>query len=308
MLYGFDVGGTKIEIAVFDHDLKEIWRKRIPTPHDNYESFLEAFVDLVVEADSKFDGQGQIGIGVPGIVDVHNKTVFTTNIEIAKDKPFIRDLEEKLNRPIQVNNDANCFALSEALDKEFQQYNNVLGVILGTGLGGGLVIEHKIVSGLNGCSGEIGHIKLPIDALTILGHDIPLVACGCGSKGCCERYLSGTGFTWLYEHFYQIPLTAPEIIEQYYQQQPNALEHVDRYLELLAAYLGNVLMITDAELVVIGGGLSNFDEIYQQVPVRLKKYLLKTMHVPRIEKARYGDSGGARGAALLCVNVSSTEA
>ncbi|QIQ21066.1 N-acetylglucosamine kinase [Zophobihabitans entericus] len=301
MLYGFDVGGTKIELAVFDKELKEVWRKRVPTPHQSYEAFLDIFVTLVNEADERFQCQGTIGIGVPGIVDIQNKTVFTTNIDIAKNKPFIWDLETRLKRNIEVNNDANCFALSEAFTPELQQYQQVLGVILGTGLGGGIVTQHKIVSGLNGCAGEIGHFKLPLDCLQILGYDIPVIACGCGQKGCCERYLSGTGFTWLYEHFYQVSEAAPDIIKLYYQGQPEAVEHVERYLELLAAYLANVLMIIDADLVVIGGGLSNFDEIYHQLPNRLTKYLLKVMKPPRIEKARYGDSGGARGAALLCL-------
>ncbi|WP_392565871.1 N-acetylglucosamine kinase [Utexia brackfieldae] len=302
MLYGFDVGGTKIEIAVFDKQLKEVWRKRIDTPHDSYHSFLEAFAGLVFEADEKFGQKGAVGIGVPGIVDVHHKTVFTTNIEIAKNKPFIQDLEKKLSRPIEINNDANCFTLSESHDPEFKQYANVLGVILGTGLGGGLVINQEIVSGLNGCAGEIGHMKLPIDALAILGADIPLMLCGCGQVGCCERYLSGTGFTWLYKHFYQESIPAPKIIEHYYAKEPKAVAHVDRYMELLALYLANLLVVLDAELVVIGGGLSNFDEIYAELPKRLPRYLLKMMKAPRIEKARFGDSGGARGAALLCLD------
>lgn len=299
MLYGFDIGGTKIELAVFDQDLNQLWTKRIDTPKDSYQSFLNALVALINETDQRFSTKGQIGIGIPGSINDHDKTVYTTNIEAVKNKPLITDLEQAVNRPIMLNNDANCFALSEAYHQDFQQYNNVLGVILGTGLGGGIVIDHQIVNGANGCGGEIGHLSLPANMLAILGKDIPLIKCGCGLTGCCERYLSGTGFEWMYHHFYQHSLKAKTIIQHFYSEDSSAQQHVDRYLELLAAYLANVMMIIDPQLIVIGGGLSNFDLIYQEVPKRLTKYLLPRMTVPRIEKAKYGDAGGARGAALL---------
>lgn len=301
MLYGFDIGGTKIEMAVFDLELNEIWRKRIDTPQDSYDAFLFAVINLIVEADQKFNSKGQIGIGIAGIVNEKNKSIFTTNIEIVKDKPFIHDLERRIGRDIRINNDANCFVLSEAYDEAFKHYHNIIGLILGTGLGGGLAVDHRILSGANGCAGEIGHLKLPINATKLLGKDIPLITCGCGQIGCSERYLSGTGFAWLYQHFYQQTLSAPEIIQHYYDQDKQAIAHVDRYLELLAMYLADILVVLDADLIVIGGGLSNFEEIYTELPKRLPRYLLKMMKPPRIEKARYGDSGGARGAALLWV-------
>lgn len=299
MLYGFDIGGTKIEIAVFDETLQQVWNKRVSTPQDSYQSFLMSIVSLIEEADSRFNCIGQVGIGIPGMIDHKNRTIYTTNIEAVKDKPFIDDLTARIGRTIEINNDANCFALSEALDDEYKDYNNIVGVILGTGLGGGIVVNRQVISGANGCAGEIGHIRLSVDMLAILGHDIPLVNCGCGLVGCCERYLSGTGFEWLYQHFYHQSLSAKQIISNYYSGDKQAEQHVDRYLELLAAYLGNLMMIVDPQLIVMGGGLSNFDEIYQQIPHRLAKYLLRQMSVPRIEKAKYGDAGGTRGAALL---------
>lgn len=301
MLYGFDIGGTKVEIAVFDKNFQQVWSKRVPTPQESYQAFLTCIESLVNEADARFSTVGKIGIGIPGMINRHNRTIYTTNINAVKDKPFIDDLEAKIGRSIEINNDANCFALSEALDEEYAHYNNVVGVILGTGLGGGIVVNRQVVSGASGCAGEIGHIRLSVDMLAILGHDIPLVNCGCGLTGCCERYLSGTGFEWLYRHFYHQSLSAKTIIEHYYAGDEQATQHVERYLELLAAYLGNLMMLIDAELIVIGGGLSNFDEIYQQIPKRITKYLLKQMNIPRIEKAKYGDAGGARGAALLCI-------
>lgn len=302
MLYGFDIGGTKIEIAIFDQNMQQVWSKRVPTPQQSYQDFLNCVVSLIEEADTRFNCLGQVGIGIPGMIDRKNRTIYTTNIDAVKNKPFIDDLESRIGRSVKINNDANCFALSEALDEEYSGYHNVVGIILGTGLGGGIVINRQVITGANGCAGEIGHIRLSVDMLAILGHDIPLVECGCGLTGCCERYLSGTGFEWLYKHFYHQSLSAKTIIANYHAGNEQAKQHVDRYLQLLTAYLGNLMMIIDAELVVIGGGLSNFDEIYRQVPLRIKPYLLRQMRNPKIVKAKYGDAGGARGAALLCIS------
>lgn len=299
MFYGFDMGGTKIEIGVFDSDLKQIWQKRVSTPKEDYQALLDTFKSLTDEADSQFNCKGKVGIGIPGLIDRNSGIVFTTNVPAAKEKPLLKDLEYYLDRPIKMDNDANCFALSEAWDEEFRSYPSVLGIILGTGLGGGLVIDGKVFSGRNSTAGEIGHLRLPVDALSILGRDIPLVHCGCGHKGCIENYLSGRGFEWLYQHFYNEALAAPVIIENYRVGKPAAVEHVERFFSLLAVCMGNLFTLFDPHLVVIGGGLSHFDEIYHELPKRLPPHLLALSKVPKIAKARYGDAGGVRGAAFL---------
>lgn len=299
MLYGFDMGGTKIEIAAFDDNLNQLWQKRIATPKDDYQALLSAFESLTNEADEHFQCRGKVGIGIPGLINRDNGMVFTTNVPAAKNKPLLHDLEQRLGRSVQMENDANCFALSEAWDAEFQQYPSVLGMILGTGLGGGFVIEGRVFSGYNNTAGEMGHLRLPVDALEIVGKDIPLVKCGCGQHGCIENYVSGRGFEWLYQHFYHDTLSAPEIIQRYYANDPIASEHVERFLALLAICVGNILTLFDPHLLVIGGGLSHFDAIYTELPKRLPTHLLSTAKVPRIEKARYGDAGGVRGAAFL---------
>ncbi|WP_392561796.1 N-acetylglucosamine kinase [Orbus sturtevantii] len=306
MLYGFDIGGTKIEIGVFDQNLNSLWTKRIKTPLDGYDSFLNSIVELVAEADHKFATVGQVGIGMPGFIN-NKRKIYSTNITAINQQPFANDLEKAIKRPIFINNDANCFAISEAFNDDFNAHQTILAVILGTGLGGGIVVNRQVLSGLNGCAGEIGHIRLPIDALNVLGQNMPILPCGCGLSGCAERYLSGSGFEWLYQYFYQQPLNAKQIIEQYYQGDSVAKQHVDRYFELLALYLGHLIMIVDAEVIVIGGGLSNFAAIYQEVPSRIAKYILPRMALPRLEKARFGDSGGTRGAALLCLKPLSIE-
>lgn len=299
MYYGFDMGGTKIEFCAFDTDHNQLIQKRVPTPRDDYQALLDTIVTLALDADAKLGCKGLIGIGIPGMPNRETGAVFTANVPAAMGKQLAVDLEKRLNRPIRIDNDANCFALSEAWDGEFRQYPSVLGIILGTGVGGGLVINGKNFTGNSYIAGEFGHLRLPVDALEILGRDIPRVHCGCGHYGCIENYISGRGFEWVYHHFYQEPLSAQIIIERYRANEAKAIEHVERFLDLLAVCLANILTIIDPHLVVIGGGLSNFDEMYPLLPERIKPHLLSAAKVPCIEKARWGDSGGVRGAAFL---------
>ncbi|MFC0227191.1 N-acetylglucosamine kinase [Serratia aquatilis] len=298
MYYGFDIGGTKIEMGVFDANLQQIWQKRLPTPRDNYRQLLAVLRDMTVEADAFCGMQGSVGLGIPGLPN-EDGTLFTANVPAAMGQALPRDLSALIGREVKVDNDANCFTLSEAWDQEFRRYPTVLGIILGTGVGGGLIVNGKVLSGRNYIAGEFGHLRLPVDALEVLGRDIPRVACGCGHGGCIENYISGRGFEWMYAHFYQQQLPAKQIIAHYRAGEPQAVAHVDRFLEVLAICLGNLLTIIDPHLLVIGGGLSNFAEIYQALPLRLPAHLLRVAKLPRIEKARYGDAGGVRGAAFL---------
>ncbi|GKW41087.1 N-acetylglucosamine kinase [Pectobacterium parvum] len=299
MYYGFDMGGTKIELGVFDAELNKVWQKRVPTPRNNYDDLLLTLVNLVHEADAQVGMQGKVGLGVPGMETGNDGALFTANLPATMRKPLRTDLSQRLQRDIRISNDANCFVLSEAWDAEFRSYPIVLGMILGTGLGGGLVINGRPVDGRNGIAGEFGHLRLPSDALDIIGVDIPRVKCGCGQSGCIENYISGRGFEWLYEHLYGEALPAVTIIRHYRGGEEKAQEFVDRFMDLLAACLGNLLTLFDPHLLVLGGGLSNFDEIYQILPTRLPSRLLPIAKLPRIEKARHGDAGGVRGAALL---------
>ena len=265
MYYGFDIGGTKIALGVFDKDLKLQWETRVPTPRDSYDEFLTAIAALVAQADERFGVKGSVGIGIPGMPETDDGTLYAANVPAASGKPLRADLSALLERDVRLDNDANCFALSEAWDDEFRRYPLVMGLILGTGVGGGIVINGKPITGRSYITGEFGHIRLPVDALEVVGRDFPLTRCGCGQHGCIENYLSGRGFAWLYEHF----------------------------------YLGNILTIVDPDLLVIGGGLSNFTAITERLSGRLPRHLLPVARVPRIERARHGDAGGMRGAAFL---------
>ena len=299
MYYGFDIGGTKIALGVFDNERKLQWEKRVPTPRESYDAFLEAVCGLVAEADQRFGVKGSVGIGIPGMPETDDGTLYAANVPAASGKPLRADLSARLDRDVRLDNDANCFALSEAWDDEFTRYPLVMGLILGTGVGGGLILNGKPITGRSYITGEFGHMRLPVDALTLMGLDFPLRRCGCGQLGCIENYLSGRGFAWLYQHYYHQPLQAPEIISLWVQGDEQARAHVERYLDLLAVCLGNILNIVDPDLVVIGGGLSNFTAITTDLADRLPRHLLPVARVPRIERARHGDAGGMRGAAFL---------
>nr|WP_024967768.1 N-acetylglucosamine kinase [Pantoea sp. IMH] len=298
--YGFDVGGSKIALGVYNHRREQVWSKRVPTPQD-YEELLTVLCTLTAEADALCDERGSVGIGVPGLPVPDDGTLFTANIPAARGRTLRADLSQRLGREVRIDNDANCFTLSEAWDEAFREYPVVMGLILGTGVGGGLIVDGRPVTGRNYVTGEFGHMRLPIDALAVLGRDVQQPLCGCGKRGCIESWLSGPGFSRLWQQHYHHALSAPEIITRYYQGDAQAIAHTRRYQELLAVCLGNLLTLVDPHLVVLGGGLSNFDALYEGLAERVKPHLLPVARLPRFEKARHGDAGGMRGAAFLHV-------
>ncbi|WP_305813893.1 N-acetylglucosamine kinase [Photobacterium leiognathi] len=299
MYYGFDIGGTKIEFGAFNEKLERVATERVPTPGDDYNKLIDTLVTLIKQADETFGCEGLVGIGIPGIEDARDGVVLTSNIPAAKGRTLRADLEAKLGRKVALDNDANCFALSEAWDDEHKDSPSVLGLILGTGVGGGMVFEGKVFSGLNHVGGELGHARLPLDAWLFLGENALILGCGCGQKGCIDNYLSGRGFELLYNHYYGEELKAIEIIGNYREGEAKAARHVERFLELLAICLANIFTGIDPHVVVLGGGLSNFDLIYDELPKRIPKYLLSVSVAPKIVKKKYGDAGGVRGAAFL---------
>ncbi|MBD1575588.1 MULTISPECIES: N-acetylglucosamine kinase [Vibrio] len=304
MYYGFDVGGTKIEFGAFNDDLERVATERMPTPGDDYQALLLTLSSLIKKYDQQFNTKGSIGIGIPGMESVDDGAVLTSNVPAAKGQFLRADLEALVDRPVKVANDANCFALSEAWDEEHQGQEGVLGLILGTGFGGGIVINGHVVSGRSHVAGELGHTRMPLDAWLYLQNsssdkEAPLFGCGCDKQGCIDNYLSGRGFEQLYEHYYGERIAAIELIKQQAAGEPKAVEHVERFMELLAICFGNIFTAFDPNVVVLGGGLSNYDLIYSEMPKRIPKHLLSIGKMPKILKAKHGDSGGVRGAAFL---------
>ena len=300
MLYGFDIGGTKIELAVFNKKLEKQYSERVETPKESYADWLNVITGLVCKADQQFGCKGTVGLGVPGFVNKETGIAEITNIRVADNKPILKDLSERLEREVRAENDANCFALSEAWDEENQQYPCVLGLILGTGFGGGLVFNGKVHSGQTGMAGELGHLQLNYHALKLLGWDnAPIYDCGCGNRACLDTYLSGRGFEMLYRDLKGEALSAKEVIQRFYVGDKTAVDFVNIFVELAAISIGNIITAIDPHMIVLGGGLSNFDHLYEALPKALPPHLMRSAKVPLIKKAKYGDSGGVRGAAAL---------
>ncbi|MCK3654359.1 N-acetylglucosamine kinase [Pasteurellaceae bacterium Macca] len=298
--YGLDIGGTKIELAVFNEQLEKLYSERVPTPQTSYEDWLYAVETLVRSADTKFNTKGNIGLGLPGFVNRETGLAEITNIRVADGKTILNDLSARLGREVRAENDANCFALSEAWDENNQQYSTVLGLILGTGFGGGFVFNGKIHSGRIGMAGEVGHLQLNYHALKLLGWDnAPIYECGCGNKACLDTYLSGRGFEMLYRDLVGEAIDAKTIITRFYQQHEKTVSFVETFIQLMAVSIGNLITALDPDMIVFGGGLSNFDYIYEALPKALPPHLMRSAKVPVIKKAIHGDAGGTRGAAAL---------
>ncbi len=297
--YGFDIGGSKIALGVYNARREQVWQQRVATPTDDYPALLEVLCQLTRQADANCGEQGRVGVGIAGLLYPDTGTLFSANIPAVCHRPLRADLSQRLQRDVRLDNDANCFALSEAWDDEFCRYPLVLGIILGTGVGAGLIAGGKAISGRNALTGELGHMRLPADALALLGSDLPLWPCSCGKVGCLETVLSGSGFACLWQHFYRQPLSAVDIVTLYQRGDARALAHTERYRQLLAVCLGNLLTLLDPHLVVIGGGLSNFAALFNGLAERVIAHLLPGAKPPRFALARHGDAGGMRGAAFL---------
>jgi len=294
---GIDLGGTKIESIVIDYDGNEIYRKRIPNPNNDYNGTLKSIKDLVHQSESETGLYGTIGIGIPGIISKQTNLVKNANTTVLIGKSFDKDLELILGRPVRLANDANCLALSEYIDGSGEQYNSLFGVILGTGVGGGLVIDGKIFPGANLISGEWGHNPLPWPDL----NELPGPECYCGLSGCIETFLSGPG---LENTFYKITgetVSANIISEKIQNNDQDAIKAIELYENRLARGLAIVVNILDPEIIVLAGGVSNISRLYSNVKNIWNKYIISTDEdvVTPIVQAKHGDSSGVRGAAWL---------
>jgi fructokinase len=283
MRIGVDLGGTKIEALALDPKGREVFRKRVLTPRGDYDATLEAVVALVKEI-----GPGTVGVGIPGALSRVTGLVKNANSTWLIGRPLKQDLERALGQEVRLENDANCFALSEAIDGAGQGARVVFGVILGTGVGGGIVVERQVLVGRNAIAGEWGHNPLPLPAAA----DLPLPACYCGRSGCIETYLSGPGLERDHEHLTREKLTAREIV---------ALdgEALDRYVQRFARALAGVINVLDPDVIVLGGGMSNVERLYTEVPRRWGRQVFSDHVATRLVRNVHGDSGGVRGAAWL---------
>ncbi|PJE78366.1 N-acetyl-D-glucosamine kinase [invertebrate metagenome] len=298
MLYGLDIGGTKIEFVAYDKQ-KKCLSQQVRTPTNDYDVFKETLSQLITSADKQFNEPGTIGIGLPGFVDPDTDLVYCANVPCLNNRSLAKDLGQYLRRPVKIENDANCFVLSEATGGSASNYRSAFGIILGTGCGGGFMIDGQLHQGSRCLAGEWGHTPLPFHVYQIAGQDFPIIPCSCGLKGCLDNYLSGRGLATIYNYYSHHHLTGKEVISAYYQKDSAAIKSIDVYCELLACSLSTVINTVDPDIIVVGGGLSNFSELYQRIPPLLEKYTIKSGHIPDFSPASFGSEGGARGAAML---------
>jgi len=292
---GIDLGGTKIELLALDAAGAERFRKRISTPQGDYAATLHALVSLVGEAEAALGARASLGIGIPGAPSQVTGRVKNANSTWLIGKPLRQDLETALGREVRLANDANCFALSEATDGAGQGARVVFGVILGTGVGGGIVVDGKILVGPNLIAGEWGHNPLPRPRAA----DRPLRRCYCGREGCIETYLSGPALAADYRRDAGVALDAAEIVARAGRGDARCEAALARYAERLARALATVINLLDPDVIVLGGGMSNIGRLYEEVPRRWGADVFSDHVATRLLRNAHGDSSGVRGAAWL---------
>jgi len=290
---GIDFGGTKIEAAALDRDGAFLIRQRIPTP-DNYSDALWAVAYLVGSVESEVGPARSIGIGVPGSISPRTGVMRNANTTYLNGTSFRSDLEKALGRPVRLDNDANCLALSEAKDGAAAGARVTFAIIIGTGCGGGVVVEGKLVSGASGIAGEWGHIPLPWPR-----EDEAPLPCWCGLRGCLERWISGTGFSDDYERRTGNRIGGNEIIALARSGDVTALATFDDYVDRLGRGMAVIANIIDPDCFVMGGGMSNVAELYDRLPSVIDRYTFSDGWNAKIVAAKWGDSSGVRGAAHL---------
>jgi fructokinase len=292
---GVDVGGTKIEAAALDEDGTLLARRRVPTPRDDYGATLAAIARLVRELEAETGTRGSVGVGMPGALSPATALVKNANSTWLNGRALDRDLSSLLGRPLRFANDANCFALSEAVDGAAAGARVVFGVILGTGTGGGVVVDRKALTGPNAIAGEWGHNPLPWPR----PGEWPGPPCYCGKTGCVETFLSGPGLARDYTETTGGRLEAPEVVARADAGEPGANAALERYEERLARALAVVLNVLDPDVVVLGGGLSRIARLYAGVPRRWQEWAFSDRVTTPLRPPVHGDSSGVRGAAWL---------
>ena len=295
MRIGIDLGGTKIEAIAIDAAGEELARQRVATPAGDYTATVRAIAGLVADIESAVGPGASVGVGIPGSASPSSGRVRNANSTCLIGRYLDRDLAAALGRPVRIANDANCFALSEATDGAGASAEVVFGIILGTGVGGGAVVDGCVLGGANAVAGEWGHNPMPAPR----DDERPGPACYCGRRGCIETFLSGPAFARDHEAGGGEALTPAEIVARAEAGDTPALEALSRYEERLARALGTIINVIDPRVIVLGGGMSNIARLYGNVPELWAAYVFSDHIETRLMPPRHGDSSGVRGAAWL---------
>ena len=295
MLIGVDWGGTKLEAIALTEDGETLDRRRIATPREDYDGCIGAIAGLVAAIETRTGRTGTVGIGIPGAISPATGLVMNANSTWSIGRRLDHDLAVALARPVRVENDANCFAVSEAVDGAGAGAAVVWGVILGTGAGSGIAVEGRALGGRNRIAGEWGHNPLPRPA----DDERPGPPCYCGRRGCLETFVSGTGFERDHAERTGTRIGGPEIVSRLRAGDPDARASYEAYLDRLARGIAQVVNVLDPDVIVLGGGMSNVDELYHDLPARIGPHVFSDAFVTPVLKHRHGDSSGVRGAAWL---------
>ena len=291
---GIDIGGTKIEAIALDANGCEAFRERVPTPRGDYDGTIAAIGTLIRHAEAVV-GSASVGIGMPGVISPATGLVKNANSTWLNGRPLSVDLETRLQRPVRLANDANCFALSEATDGAAAGMSVVFGVIVGTGVGGGVVTHGRIVTGANAIGGEWGHNPLPWPE----PDERPGPNCYCGRTGCIETFLSGPGLAHDHRLASGRSIRPEEIVAAAERGDRAAMDTMARYEHRLARGLASIINVIDPDVIVLGGGMSNVARLYDRVPQIWAEFVFSDTVVTRIAPPLHGDSSGVRGAAWL---------
>ena len=297
MRIGIDLGGTKIEGIALDGSA-EAARLRVDTPRDDYDATLVAIVDVVSDLERRTGTRATVGVGIPGTLS-HAGLVKNANSTWLLGRPLRADLEQRLAREVRIANDANCFVASEAADGAAQGAAVVFGAIVGTGTGAGISVNGRVLTGTNGIAGEWGHNPLPWAA----NDEVPGPPCYCGKHGCIETFLSGPGMARDHEQHAATREQAPSIVARALAGEADAVATMERYEHRMARALAGIINILDPDVIVLGGGMSNIDRLYDRVPRLWGQYVFAAgvdeVVRTRLVRAAHGDSSGVRGAAWL---------
>ena len=292
---GIDLGGTKIEIIALNQHNEILFRERTATPQGQYKETLNSIYQLVFKAENQLQTNATVGIATPGAISPFDHRLRNSNSTCLNNQNIKDDLQNKLNRQIKMCNDADCFALSEAIDGNAKDYNSVFGVIIGTGTGAGIVINKQLLAGPNAIAGEWGHNSLPWPT----PEELPGNTCYCGKNGCIETFLSGPGLSKDHLLTTNNLLTAQQVENLALQGDQQAEQTMQRYEKRLAKSLAHVINIIDPDIIVLGGGLSNLNRLYRNIPNIWGNYVFSDHVATHLAKAKHGDSSGVRGAAWL---------
>ncbi|MDF2152849.1 ROK family protein [Vibrio sp. CAU 1672] len=295
MLVGFDIGGTKIEVQVLSAQGEVLYKLRRPTP-DNYDVFINKVHEMVNVVESELGDFSAIGIGLPGAICPKTGKMKNANCTFLNGRDVVSDLRNATGKAVKIANDANCFALSEAVDGAGATGSVVFGAIVGTGCGGGIVVNQSIITGANAITGEWGHNPLPGYTPEVDGDIGP---CYCGRKNCIEQYISGTGFAAQYNHKFQADLDSRQIMALVDAGDQQAVAAYHLMVDQMARSFASICNVLDPDVIVLGGGMSNVERLYQDLPAAMRHYIFSDEPTVTVRAATFGDSSGVRGAAWL---------